>query len=184
MADSGPNKDEKLNDYKNPSLKPLNKEEESNKELVISTISVKSSALAHSVSVPSIIRRHNSLLSSNLSLNASCSSDASSDSFHSRASTGRIGRTSRKKQVASRPRNCVVSDGFSESFNEGVKLKTRCSWATVCTGELLAIWLSLACLNSFVFAERDCDAIEIVLFEFVSLNNAQVLVFEARNATI
>ncbi|KAM3303998.1 hypothetical protein P3S67_015030 [Capsicum chacoense] len=41
--------------------------------------------------VPSIFRRQESLYS-NLSLSASCSSDASTDSFHSSASTGRIYR--------------------------------------------------------------------------------------------
>ncbi|GFS34836.1 DNA glycosylase superfamily protein [Actinidia rufa] len=56
----------------------------------------------HSVSIPSVLRR-------NLSLNASCSSDASSDSFHSRASTGRIYRTNstavRRRQVTLKSKN-------------------------------------------------------------------------------
>ncbi|KAE8735222.1 26S proteasome non-ATPase regulatory subunit 9-like [Hibiscus syriacus] len=43
---------------------------------------------SNSISVPSVLRRHEQLLHSNLSLNASCSSNASTDSFHSRASTG------------------------------------------------------------------------------------------------
>lgn len=152
MADSelrpvlwpGGNKAESLNDDKNPTVKPLKKIEKSKGEVVnvddssndalLPAIHVKTSLLAHSVSVSSILRRHESFLSSNLSLNASCSSDASTDSFHSRASTGRMCRasskTSRKKQPASKARN-----GVPESLTEGGQAKTRCAWAAVCTGE-------------------------------------------------
>lgn len=156
MADSelrpvlwmGGNKAGSLNDDKNPTVKLLKKTEKSKGEVVtvddsndalLPAIHVKTSPLAHSVSVPSILRRHESLLSSNLSLNASCSSDASTDSFHSRASTGRMCRTSnktsRKKQLASKARNGVVQNGVPESLTEGVQAKTRCAWAAVCTGE-------------------------------------------------
>ncbi|KAF8393030.1 hypothetical protein HHK36_021271 [Tetracentron sinense] len=86
--------------------------------------------LLHSVSDPSVLQ----LLHSSLSLNASCSSDASSDSsFHSRASTGRITRTScttsRRKQCVSKPKN-VVSDSELASPPDTSPAKKRCSWVT------------------------------------------------------
>ncbi|KAF8389217.1 hypothetical protein HHK36_025910 [Tetracentron sinense] len=92
-----------------------------------------SSPPLHSLSVPSVLRRQEYLLRSNLSLNASCSSDASSDSFHSRASTGRISRTnsmgSRRKQYASKPEK-VVPDNVSASPPDTSPAKKRCAWVT------------------------------------------------------
>ncbi|CAK9168852.1 unnamed protein product [Ilex paraguariensis] len=86
-----------------------------------------------SMSVPSILRRQESLLHSNLSLSASCSSDASTESFHSRASTGRIYRTSsmasRRRQLASKTK-VVVPGGVSESSPEVLQTKKRCAWVT------------------------------------------------------
>ncbi|KAL8153291.1 hypothetical protein V2J09_011051 [Rumex salicifolius] len=89
-----------------------------------------------------ILRQHSNhrLLRSNLSMNASCSSDASSDSSQSRASTGRISRSSlttkrrngaiklersisRTEKVAAGP-NVVVADLGT------VGVKKRCSWVT------------------------------------------------------
>ncbi|KAF7806527.1 putative GMP synthase [glutamine-hydrolyzing] [Senna tora] len=94
---------------------------------------VTSSPQSHSVSVPSVLRRHEQLLHSNLSLNASCSSDASTDSFHSRASTGRLTRStsliSRRKPYVSKPRS-VASDGALESPPNGSQSKKRCTWVT------------------------------------------------------
>ncbi|XP_065850361.1 uncharacterized protein [Euphorbia lathyris] len=90
---------------------------------------------SHSVSIPSVLRRHEQLLHSNLSLNASCSSDASTDSFHSRASTGRLTRSNslgtRRKQYASRPRS-VASDGGLESppASGASQSKKSCAWVT------------------------------------------------------
>nr|DAD27425.1 TPA_asm: hypothetical protein HUJ06_028893 [Nelumbo nucifera] len=85
-----------------------------------------------SASVPSILRRHE-FLHSNLSLNASCSSDASSDSVYSRASTGRIIRTSsttsRRKRSISRPEK-VAPDSVSDSSSESIQTKRRCAWVT------------------------------------------------------
>ncbi|BBH08607.1 DNA glycosylase superfamily protein [Prunus dulcis] len=87
----------------------------------------------HSPSVSSVLRRHEQLLHSNFSLNASCSSDASTDSFHSRASTGRLTRSnsagSRRKQYVSKPRS-VVSDGGLDSPPDGSQSKKRCAWVT------------------------------------------------------
>ncbi|KAK8505367.1 hypothetical protein V6N12_067334 [Hibiscus sabdariffa] len=89
---------------------------------------------SHSVSVPSVLRRHEQLLHSNLSLNASCSSDASTDSFHSRASTGgRLIRSNsagtRRKPYLSSPRS-VVSDGGLDSPPGGSHQWKRCAWVT------------------------------------------------------
>ncbi|KAK1360076.1 GuaA [Heracleum sosnowskyi] len=74
---------------------------------------------------------------SNLSMNASCSSDNSSDSSHSRASTGRIVRKSvpilRKQSVVKVQK--VVSDGSTggevgPGAGEVVDAKKRCAWVT------------------------------------------------------
>ncbi|PPR98177.1 hypothetical protein GOBAR_AA22499 [Gossypium barbadense] len=114
-----------------PASKPLRKVEKSPAEVtateekkslpssIVSSLSPKK----HSVSVPSVLRRHEKLLHSNLSLNASCSSDASTDSFHSRASTGRLIRSnsvgSRRKPYASKPRS-FVSDSGSDSPSDEI----------------------------------------------------------------
>ncbi|MBA0844185.1 hypothetical protein Goarm_001301 [Gossypium armourianum] len=124
-----------------PASKPLRKAEKSPVE-VTATVEKKSlpssivsslSPKKHSVSVPSVLRRHEKLLHSNLSLNASCSSDASTDSFHSRASTGRLIRSnsvgSRRKPYASKPRS-FVSDSGSDSPSDGSHQKKRCAWVT------------------------------------------------------
>ncbi|XVF35558.1 hypothetical protein REPUB_Repub18cG0156100 [Reevesia pubescens] len=123
-----------------PVSKPLRKVEKSpdvtvaeeKKPLPSSTVN-SLSPKTHSVSVPSVLRRHEQLLHSNLSLNASCSSDASTDSFHSRASTGRLIRSNsvgnRRKPYASKPRS-VVSDGGLDSPPDGSHQKKRCAWVT------------------------------------------------------
>lgn len=80
-----------------------------------------------STGVPSILRRQ-------VSLNASCSSDASTDSFQSRASTGRIYRTSGnvrgRRQLASKPKTVVVVDSSSETSPDDLQSKKRCAWVT------------------------------------------------------
>ncbi|XP_077222922.1 uncharacterized protein LOC143856556 [Tasmannia lanceolata] len=83
-------------------------------------------------SFPSVLRRQEQLLYSNFSLNASCSSDASTDSLRSRASTGRIARTNparRRKQSVSKPEK-VVPDNISVSSSESLPGKKRCAWVT------------------------------------------------------
>ncbi|EOY29555.1 DNA glycosylase superfamily protein isoform 1 [Theobroma cacao] len=124
-----------------PASKPLRKVEKSPVEVTVAeekkalpSSTVNSlSPKTHSVSVPSVLRRHEQLLHSNLSLNASCSSDASTDSFHSRASTGRLIRSNsvgnRRKPYASKPRS-VVSDGGLDSPPDGSHQKKRCAWVT------------------------------------------------------
>ncbi|XP_012462430.1 uncharacterized protein LOC105782309 [Gossypium raimondii] len=124
-----------------PASKPLRKVEKSpvevtateEKKSLPSSIVSSLSPKKHSVSVPSVLRRHEKLLHSNLSLNASCSSDASTDSFHSRASTGRLIRSnsvgSRRKPYVSKPRS-FVSDSGSDSPSDGSHQKKRCAWVT------------------------------------------------------
>ncbi|KAK8991681.1 hypothetical protein V6N11_062682 [Hibiscus sabdariffa] len=125
-----------------PASKPLRKIEKCPAEATLpeeknGLPSPKANALSpksHSVSVPSVLRRHEQLLHSNLSLNASCSSDASTDSFHSRASTGgRLVRSNsvgtRRKPYLSSPRS-VVSEGGLDSPPDGSHQRKRCAWVT------------------------------------------------------
>ncbi|XP_022750252.1 uncharacterized protein LOC111299364 isoform X1 [Durio zibethinus] len=115
-----------------PASKPLRRVEKSPVEI---TVAEKKKALPSSTvnSLPSVLRRPEQLLHSNLSLNASCSSDASADSFHSQASTGRLIRSnsvgSRRKPYASRPSSIVSDDGL-DSPPDGSHLKKRCAWVT------------------------------------------------------
>ncbi|KAB5514505.1 hypothetical protein DKX38_028411 [Salix brachista] len=97
----------------------------------VCTLSPKS----HSLNISSVLRRHELLLHSNLSLNASCSSDASTDSFHSRASTGRLTRSNsagaRRKQYVSRPRSFVSEGGLeSPPSLDDSQSKKSCTWVT------------------------------------------------------
>lgn len=94
------------------------------------------------------VGRATSILTANLSMNASCSSDASTDSSHSRASTGGISRRSappsRRKQQCS-PRGVKVEriegDGKMVGSDceglvavDGGVSKKRCAWVTSNTG--------------------------------------------------
>ncbi|KAI3463466.1 hypothetical protein Pfo_020129 [Paulownia fortunei] len=90
----------------------------------------------------------------NLSLNASCSSDASTDSSHSRASTGRISRRSatstppfkRKQQCSSKGERIEKMEGNGKSVGsesdgvvlDGSLVKKRCAWVTSNTDPLYA----------------------------------------------
>lgn len=137
-----------------PTSKPLRKAEKLRDEVASAAKEKKghhqlspnvttSSPQSHSVaSLPSVLRRHEQLLQANLSLNASCSSDASTDSFHSRASTGRLTRSnslsSRRKPYVSKPRS-VASDGALESPPDGSQSKKRCTWVTPNTGSLSSL---------------------------------------------
>ncbi|KAL4333113.1 hypothetical protein GQ457_07G044270 [Hibiscus cannabinus] len=95
----------------------------------------------HSVAAPSVLRRHERLLHSNLSLNASCSSDASTDSFHSQASTGRLIYSnsigSKRKPYTPKPRS-VASDGGLDLPSDGLHQKKRCAWVTPNTDPIYA----------------------------------------------
>ncbi|MBA0622475.1 hypothetical protein Godav_008013 [Gossypium davidsonii] len=124
-----------------PASKPSKKVEKSSVEVTVveekkalpsSTVN-SLSPKTHSLSVPSVLRRHERLLHSSLSLNASCSSDASTDSFQSRASTGRLSRCgslgSRRKPYASKPKSVVSDDSLDLSSNSSHH-KKRCTWVT------------------------------------------------------
>lgn len=93
------------------------------------------------------------LLRSNLSMNASCSSDASTDSSHSRASTGRISRKSltptrirRKTQCGSRIEKFEKLDKICGEVDSVTMLgtgdesvaKKRCAWVTPNTEPIYA----------------------------------------------
>ncbi|CAJ2649586.1 unnamed protein product [Trifolium pratense] len=115
------------------SSKPLRKTDKLGREVDLAK-EKDASPQSHSPSVSSVLRRHEQLLHSNLSMNASCSSDASTDSFHSRASTGRLTRSNSygftRKRSVSKPRS-VVSDGVLESPPpDGAQSKKRCAWIT------------------------------------------------------
>lgn len=129
-----------------PASKPSRKAEKSDKDVAVAdekiatrSSVVNSSPRLHTASASSVLRRHEQLLHSNLSLNASCSSDASTDSFRSRASTGRLIRSnsvgSRRKPYNSKPRD-AVSDGSLEYLTDGSKATKRCAWVTPNTGAL------------------------------------------------
>ncbi|CAL5068721.1 unnamed protein product [Urochloa decumbens] len=96
--------------------------------------------LLPSLSAPAGMRRQELLLRSGLSLDASCSSDASTDSFCSRASTGRIGRPAfgaKKKKPLSQTDYKSVSmlerDGGLASQTDAAGVKRRCAWVTANT---------------------------------------------------
>lgn len=96
--------------------------------------------LLPSLSVPAGMRRQELLLRSGFSLDASCSSDASTDSFCSRASTGRIGRPvfgPRKKKTVSQADHKVSAmlerEAGSASPSDASGLKRRCAWVTANT---------------------------------------------------
>ncbi|GAU51065.1 hypothetical protein TSUD_411780 [Trifolium subterraneum] len=119
------------------SSKPLRKTDKLGREVDLAK-EKDASPQSHSPSVSSVLRRHEQLLHSNLSMNASCSSDASTDSFHSRASTGRLTRSNSygftRKRSVSKPRS-VVSDGVLECPPpDGAQSKKRCAWITPNTG--------------------------------------------------
>lgn len=129
-------------DVRKPASKPQRKVEkpaeiDAKEKKKVTTLSPVATT-PHCVSVPSILRQkdQHSLLSlrSNLSLNASCSSDASSDSTHSRASTGRISRRSstpvRRKQSASKAEKVVVTDTAPAPSHDTFQVKKRCAWVT------------------------------------------------------
>ncbi|KAJ8477618.1 hypothetical protein OPV22_021345 [Ensete ventricosum] len=140
----GGNKARSMATVRKPASKPPSKTEST--EIVAAEgkkkASSPSAALPHfrsSFSAPSVIRRHEILLQSNLSLNASCSSDASTDSFCSRTSTGKIGRTSlTSKRRQSTPRigktldkaEKNVSDDLAVPPPEVVQGKRKCAWVT------------------------------------------------------
>ncbi|XP_042435347.1 uncharacterized protein LOC122021308 [Zingiber officinale] len=140
----GGNKARSLTPSRKPASKPLNKTDSTETTAIDEPKKAPSPAedTAHSgscFSAPSVLRRHEMLLQSNLSLNASCSSDASTDSFCSQASTGRVSRvnsTSKRRQSSARigkvatKLNNNFSDDASIPSVELVQGKRKCAWVT------------------------------------------------------
>ncbi|KAI4376758.1 hypothetical protein MLD38_014482 [Melastoma candidum] len=85
----------------------------------------------------SVLSRHEKLLRSNLSLNASCSSDASNESFHSRASTGRLIRSSsmgsRRKPGFSKSKSTASDRSLGSPSSSDSSVKKKCAWITPTT---------------------------------------------------
>ncbi|XP_031386133.1 uncharacterized protein LOC116199784 [Punica granatum] len=129
-----------------PASKPLRKIDRSPEQGKMSEDKGNQSSTVTTISSPklhSVLRRHEQLLQSNLSLNASCSSDASTDSFQSRASTGRLIRSiscvSRRKPHLSKSRSVVSDGGLDFGLDSppslGVQMK-KCAWVTPNTDPL------------------------------------------------
>jgi DNA-3-methyladenine glycosylase I len=123
--------------------------------------------LLPSLSAPAGMCRQELLLRSGLSLDASCSSDASTDSFCSRASTGRIGRpvfgAREKKKTTSQTDYKGVSmldreGGLAYSDADGVK--RRCTWVTANTGACSVFYLSVSAFD-FILS---CNLSVVLLF--------------------
>ncbi|KAJ0984886.1 hypothetical protein J5N97_003242 [Dioscorea zingiberensis] len=139
---------------KKPTSKPFRKVVEAKKVVAPAPAStadpaVDSPPLSPALSAPAVLRRQELLLHSNLSLNASCSSDASTDSFCSRASTGRIGRpgfAGRWKHSGLKPEKIaaklekVVQDRGAMPQPEVQPGKRRCAWVTPNTEPCYAVF--------------------------------------------
>lgn len=120
-------------------------------------------------SAASILRQRHQ----NLSLNASCSSDASTESSHSRASTGRIMRraalttppSKRKQQCSLKGERIEMAEGNGKSVGsecdvavlDGSLVKKRCAWVTSNTGMIQhllhdVVWISfiIYCVLFFI----------------------------------
>lgn len=101
----------------------------------------------------------------NLSMNASCSSDASTESSHSRASTGRISRRTansaptlkRRPQCSSKGEKFEIVEGYVRSVGsesddaslDGSLVKKRCAWVTSNTGTLLHVLLGVVKIGRY-----------------------------------
>lgn len=117
----------------------------------------------------------------NLSLNASCSSDASTESSHSRASTGRIIRRTansaptlkRKPQCSPKEEKFEMMEGYGKSVGsesddaslDGSVIKKRCAWVTSNTGTLLHVLLGVVKISRY-----RCTICEDVQFPVFSVD--------------
>ncbi|KNA24710.1 hypothetical protein SOVF_012880 isoform A [Spinacia oleracea] len=147
LAPAG-NKARDIVEARKPTVKPQRKSDSSpeteskSKEKKLAQISATFSPPMRNLSAPSILRHGSQLLRGNSSLNASCSSDASSDSSHSRASTGRMSRSSVPKMrrklggaskmgmVNTKVEKVVVVDDGSVGELDAFHFKKRCAWVT------------------------------------------------------
>lgn len=125
-----------------PASKPLRKMERAGEEdrRMITHLFANSPPPSPPTSAPAVLKGQDLLLRSNFSLNGSCSSDASMDSYCSRASTGRIGRSGsfsarRKKGVPKSEMlpvklGKIVTDGPAVPAAESLMRRKRCAWVT------------------------------------------------------
>ncbi|XP_042381888.1 probable GMP synthase [glutamine-hydrolyzing] [Zingiber officinale] len=122
-----------------PVSKPLNKTEclevagsEKKKKKAASSAAdlplIRSSLIALSA-----FRRHDLLSQPNLPMSASCSSDASTDSFCSQSSIGRIGRTSLTRQSSQKTIKIVAKAEKDVPPAELFQGKRKCAWVTPST---------------------------------------------------
>lgn len=113
------------------------------------------------------VSRQEQLLHASLSRSASCSSDASSDSVHSRASTGRMYRSNsiavQRRQLALKSKTSVL-DGISEPLADSLQLKKRCAWVTPHTGKLFLVWFPLVMHTEYDF----CACFLLILLAIVN----------------
>ncbi|XP_071703241.1 uncharacterized protein [Rutidosis leptorrhynchoides] len=160
------NKTRSAVELRKPAAKPkvkLGKPDEIKKSLSSVTVTVNLPLRSKSITSPP-----SSILKSNLSMTASCSSDASSDSSQSRASTGKVSRRSvtPKQSVISKTvksenalktvskigrvesvargggiDNAVVeSDSCLEASADGSQGRKRCAWVTANTDACYAVF--------------------------------------------
>ncbi|KAK9080605.1 hypothetical protein SSX86_000363 [Deinandra increscens subsp. villosa] len=165
------NKTRSIAELRKPAAKPksrVGKPEEVRKSPSPSPVTVTVNLPLHSKSTtppPSAILRHKDckLLRSNLPMNASCSSDASSDSSHSRVSIGKISRKQTAVSRTGRLENGLRTGsktGRFESFRRGEKHENvvvesesclevsadsspgrkRCAWVTANTDPCYAVF--------------------------------------------
>ncbi|XP_071693731.1 uncharacterized protein [Rutidosis leptorrhynchoides] len=160
------NKTRSAVELRKPAAKPkvkLGRPEEIKKSPSSVKLAVKLPLRSNSITSPP-----SSILKSNLSMNASCSSDASSDSSQSRASTGKVSRRSLtpKQSVISRTgksenalktvtkigkvetvsrggsidNNGAESDSCLEASSDSTPGRKRCAWVTANTDNCYAIF--------------------------------------------
>uniref|UniRef100_UPI001CB8E708 probable GMP synthase [glutamine-hydrolyzing] n=1 Tax=Erigeron canadensis TaxID=72917 RepID=UPI001CB8E708 len=166
------NKTRSAVELRKPAAKPKSNKVGKNEEVKKTNVIVNSAVYSQSVTtpVPAVLRQKDcKVLKSSLSMNASCSSDASSDSSQSRVSTGRISRRSvTPKRSGSVSRNgkvesClktvsksgrvesvgrgdkvenvgVESDGCLEASPDGSPGRKRCAWVTANTDPGYAVF--------------------------------------------
>ncbi|KAF7152860.1 hypothetical protein RHSIM_Rhsim01G0033500 [Rhododendron simsii] len=156
------NKTQRSVSSRKPLTKPLRKMEKSMEEeegvmvFAEEKNGLKSSATVVEPLTPPLrsVSRQEQLLHASLSRSASCSSDASSDSVHSRASTGRMYRSNgiavQRRQLALKSKTSVLG-GISEPLADSLQLKKRCAWVTPYTGNVASGVYDAGSLVSFTF---------------------------------
>ncbi|KAI7724970.1 hypothetical protein M8C21_011191 [Ambrosia artemisiifolia] len=153
------NKARSVVELRKPVAKPKSKLVGKREEVVKRSVDVMVNSSLNSKSVtvtppvPSVLRRKDcKVLRSNLSMSASCSSDASSDSSNSRVSVGRVSRRSvtpvRGKQPGGlktvskigKAESVVESDGSLEASSDDTIGRKRCPWVTANTDPCYAVF--------------------------------------------